>query len=213
MVNAVIFDNDGVLVDTEHLFYASCRDTLKGAGVELSLDVYQDISLRQGKSCMHLALSVGYDESGVQQLRLDRDVLYRELLLSSLVVPDGVYETLEALHGNVKMGVVTSTTREHFELIHKQTGIPDYLDFVYTQEDMPRLKPYPDPYLLALKRQSLDAETSLVVEDTERGLQAALAAGIRCVVVPTEVSRGCEFKGALKVAESVKEILEFVDSK
>lgn len=207
-IKNIIFDNDGVLVDTEKLFYQACKETLNGVGVNLTLDIYQDISLRQGKSAMHVAQDVGLTEADIQQLRLDRDVVYRELLLSSAIVIDGVMEVLQTLHGRIKMGVVTSSPRHHFELMHQQTNILPYLGFVYAQEDFTRLKPFPDPYLLALEEQNLDADETIVIEDTERGLKSAMAAGIRCLVLPSDVSNGGDFQGAYRVLERIDEVLE-----
>ena len=211
LIKNIIFDNDGILVDTEKLFFQACRETLEKIGVALSLEIYLDVSLRQGKSCMYLAEEIGYTDAQIQQLRLNRDVVYRDLLSSSVTVLDGVYKVLEALHGKIKMGVVTSTPRLHFDLVHAQTGIKTYLDFVYAQEDFPRLKPHPDPYLHALKEQKMKAEETLVVEDTERGLFSATAAGMSCIIVPTEISRGCEFRGAYRVLNRIDELLDVLD--
>jgi HAD superfamily hydrolase (TIGR01509 family) len=211
MIKNIIFDNDGVLVDTEKLFFQACKETLQRVGVELTLELYQDVSLRQGKSSMHVAKNSGKTEDEIQQLRLDRDVVYRELLTSSVTVIAGVMDVLQALHGRVKMGVVTSSPRQHFELIHQQTGITDYLDFVYAQEDFTRLKPFPDPYLLALNEQNLVADETIVIEDTERGLASAMAAGIRCLVLPSEVSNGGDFTGAYRVLDRIDEVLELFD--
>lgn len=208
MIKNIIFDNDGVLVDTEKLFFQACQETLKNVGVELTLEVYQDISLRQGKSAMHLAEHIGKSEADIQQLRLDRDVVYQDLLQSSTTVIDGVMTVLNALHGRIKMGVVTSAPKHHFELMHRHTGIPPFLDFVYTQEDVPRLKPFPDPYLLALNEQNLNADETIVIEDTERGLMSAMAAGIRCLVLPSDVSNGSDFEGAYRVLNRIDDVLE-----
>ncbi len=207
MIKNIIFDNDGVLVDSEKLFFQACQQTLERIGITLTLELYQDVSLRQGKSTMYLAEDIGYSEAEVQQLRLDRDVVYKELL-SSVDVIDGVMEVLRTLHGRVKMGVVTSSPREHFELIHQKTGIPNYLDFVYAQEDFPRLKPFPDPYLLALDEQNLNADETIVIEDTERGLVSATAAGIRCLVLPSDISNGGDFSAAFRVLNRMDEVLE-----
>lgn len=210
MIKNIIFDNDGVLVDTEKLFFQACRQTLENIGVELTLEAYLDVSLKQGKSCMILAEQIGYTYAQIQQLRLDRDVVYRDLLNSAVTLLPGVQNVLDALYGKIRMGVVTSSPRLHFDIIHAQTGIAPYFNFVYAQEDFTRLKPFPDPYLLALQKQTLRAEETLVIEDTERGLASAIGAGMRCVIVPTEISKSCDFNGAYRILQRIDEIIELL---
>jgi HAD superfamily hydrolase (TIGR01509 family) len=104
------------------------------------------------------------------------------------------------------MGVVTSSRRDHFDLIHDQTGLLPYFDFVLTAGDYPRAKPYPDPYLAAVERSGVSTGACIAVEDSERGLEAATLAGVRCIVVPTALTRGGRFARAHRVLASVTEI-------
>ena len=67
-------------------------------------------------------------------------------------------EVLRSLHGQVRMGVVTSARRIHFEAAHARTGLRQYLDFVLTREDYKLTKPHPEPYLTALARHGLRPE-------------------------------------------------------
>jgi len=114
----------------------------------------------------------------------------------------GVFETLRALHGRVRMAVVTSSQREHFEVMHAGTQLTDFFEFVLAREDFKETKPNPEPYLLALERLGLEAERCIAIEDSERGLAAARAAGLRCLVIPNDVTRGCNFQGATAVLGS-----------
>jgi beta-phosphoglucomutase-like phosphatase (HAD superfamily) len=82
-----------------------------------------------------------------------------------------------------------------------------YFHFVLTASDYTHSKPHPEPYLLAVERSGFRPEECLVIEDSERGLTAALAAGLRCIVVPNAFTRGSNFAGAYKVLESLTELL------
>ena len=104
------------------------------------------------------------------------------------------------------MGVVTSSRREHFEIIHSGTGLLHFFDFVLTREDYGKPKPNPEPFLTAIIRNRLQPKHCIIVEDSERGLAAAKAAGIRCIVVPNRLTRGSNFSGAYRVLESVSEV-------
>ena len=74
------------------------------------------------------------------------------------------------------------------------------------REDYGQSKPSPEPYLTAMQRNGLAAEECLVIEDSERGLRAALAAGLRCVVVPHGMTRGMDFTGALRQLDDIREV-------
>ena len=105
------------------------------------------------------------------------------------------------------MGIVTSSEPDHFALIHQTTGLLAYFRFVLTASDYTHSKPHPEPYLLAVEHSGCRQEECLVIEDSERGLMAAKEAGIRCIVVPGEFTRGSNFAGAYKVLESLTELL------
>ena len=82
-----------------------------------------------------------------------------------------------------------------------------YFQFALTSGDYKNSKPHPEPYLKALERSGCRREECLVIEDSERGLIAAREAGLRCIVVPSELTRGRNFDGAYKVLESLTELL------
>jgi HAD superfamily hydrolase (TIGR01509 family) len=108
------------------------------------------------------------------------------------------------------MGVVTSSRREHFEIIHAATGLLPYFDFVMTRENYIKTKPDPEPYLTAVKRCGLSPEDCVIVEDSERGLESAKAAGIKCIVVPHVLTKNSDFSGAWRVLDNIREVAEEV---
>jgi len=199
----VLWDNDGVLVNSEGLFFRATRRTLHQVGVELTRDTFVQYSLREGKSAFDLAADRGMSQVRIAALREERDGLYTELLRSEPLLIEGVEQTLARLQGQVKMGVVTSSKREHFDAQHEITGFLPYFDFVICREDYVNSKPHPDPYLTALREQGLAAEDCIVVEDSERGLSAATACGIRCIVVPNEWTSSGNFDTAWSVVERI----------
>ena len=202
----VLWDNDGVLVDTEGLYFRATQTVLVTVGVDLTPEQFIDISLRQGQSTFKLAAEQGIPAETIARLRAERDRLYIGFLQTEPCLIDGVEETLRALHGRVRMGVVTSTHRQHFEIAHARTGLGQYLDFVVTLEDYRHSKPNPEPYLTAISRYHLDAKDCIVVEDSERGLAAATGAGLECMIVRTEWSKAGDFSKASKVLDSIRDV-------
>lgn len=203
---AVLWDNDGVLVDTEHLFFAATRELLAGFEIEVTTELYVEYAMRRGRSLLELLTEQGLSEEEVRRLRDRRNDRYAELLREGVRVLDGVHDALAALHGRVPMAVVTSSGRDHFELIHEPLGLLRYFEFVLAAGDYAQHKPDPDPYLTAARRLGLAPEDCVAIEDSERGLQAAHAAGMRCVVVPSGFSVGGDFDRAHRVLRGAHEI-------
>ncbi len=208
-MQALLWDNDGVLVDTEPLYFRATREILAREGVELDEELYIEMSLRRGESLFRLVEGKGAaaaNQEEIRKLREMRDARYQELLSSEVRVLDGVVECLEALRGRVPMAIVTSSRRDAFESIHARTGLLEYFEFALTSGDYERHKPHPEPYLSAAQRLDVAPERCVVVEDTERGLESATGAGMRCLVIPNALTRGFEFLSAHVVLESARDI-------
>jgi HAD superfamily hydrolase (TIGR01509 family) len=205
-MQTILWDNDGVLVDTERLYFRACCFVLASVGIDLTAEQFKDISLRRGESVFVLAAHQDMGDGEISRLRVERDRLYAELLRTRECVVDGADEVLRFLQGSFRMGVVTSSRREHFEIAHAKSGLMKYLTFVVAHGDYPRSKPYPDAYLTAMKRFDLQPANCIVVEDSERGLAAATAAGIECLIVGSEWTTDADFPDTCKVLASIREV-------
>lgn len=203
---AILWDNDGVLVDTEPLYFEANRRVLLDFGVELDDASFARLSLIEGRSVLELARERGADGAALDTALARRDRIYDELLAREAAEIDGARDTLAALRPHARMGIVTSSRRDHFTTIHARTRLLPLIDFHLAREDYGRAKPHPEPYLTAVARFGLDPQATVVVEDTERGLQAALAAGLRCLAIPRGLSARGRFDGAAAVLGSVRDV-------
>lgn len=210
MIKAIFWDNDGVLVDTEHLYFEASRDALGLVGIELTLPQFVHLTLDLGRSPLCLATEQDISDDTLAALRQHKNQRYAELLQNGAAPMDGVAETLAALHGKVAMAIVTSSRRDHFDLIHRHNGLLGYFDFILTREDYRYSKPNPEPYLKALRVSGLRAEECLVIEDTRRGLEAARRAGLRCVVLPNRLAPDNNFDDAFRVIRELQEVKQLV---
>lgn len=206
VIKAVLWDNDGVLVETEQLYFEATQHVLSSAGIPLTQEQYVELFLVQGKGAWHLAEERGASSTEIDRLRDQRNALYGRWLCEAPRVVVGIASVLEALCGKYIMGVVTSSRKDHFDLIHQSTGLLKYFDFVLTADDYAHTKPNPDPYLRAVDKSGVSREACVAVEDSERGLESATQAGIRCIVIPSALTRGGRFVGAHHVLGSVGEI-------
>src|SRR3989442_6164216 len=206
MIEAILWDNDGVLVETEHLYFEATQHVLSSVGIPLTQEQYVELFLVEGRGAWHLAVEQGVAPSEIDRLRDERNALYGRWLLRGPRLVAGIASVLDALHDKFIMGVVTSSRKDHFDLIHQSTGLLKYFDFVLTASDYAHTKPHPDPNLRAAERSGVGREACVAVEDSERGLESATRAGIRCIVVPTSLTRGGRFVRADHVLGSVSEI-------
>jgi HAD superfamily hydrolase (TIGR01509 family) len=173
----LLFDHDGVLVDTEFWYYKAGERALADIGLTLDKDQYLR-DMNQGLGTWAQARAAGIDEQTISRLREIRNDYYQDYLRTEAIEIEGVVETLAELSKYVRMAIVTTAKRVDFELIHEKRHIRPFMDFVLVREDYQFAKPHPEPYLTGLKRFGATKEETLVVEDSSRGLNSAVAAGI-----------------------------------
>lgn len=203
--SAILWDNDGVLVDTEVLYYEATRRIFASAGCELPREAFIDASLRRGVSAFEL-IAGRFTPAEIEELRQRRNRLYHEIVGRGVRVNPGVRECLDLLRPRLRMGVVTGSRRDHFEAMHRTSGLLPYFEFALTHDEYQRSKPHPEPYLTAIERYRLDRRSTVVVEDSERGVRSAVAAGLCCIAVPNELTREGDFSAAAAILDSVAQL-------
>ena len=200
MFDAIFWDNDGVLMATEHLYYQANAEALATVGINLDLATFCTLSLEQGASVLRLA------GPGESRLRKWRDIRYDQLLAESATVMPGAAELLARLHGHLPMAIVTSCRRPHFEKMHRHSGLAGYFDFILTREDYVNSKPDPEPYLVACRRAGVTPARCLAVEDSVRGVTAAAAAGLSVAALPGALNNGGDFSRARWRLDGLREL-------
>ena len=201
----ILWDHDGVLVETEPWYFEATREAIAPLGVELELpDYLRDMA--DGRTAWERARALGVEEAAIEAHRDHRNILYQRYLQTEDIGIPGVEDALRQLAPRYRMAIVTTSRKPDFELIHRERNIVAHMDFVLANGDYARSKPAPDPYLAALARFEAEREEAVVVEDSERGLRAAVAAGIECIVVANEFVRGQDLSAATWQVESLAEI-------
>jgi HAD superfamily hydrolase (TIGR01509 family) len=205
----VLFDHDGVLVDTEHWYYKAGERALADVGFALDRDQYLR-EMAQGAATWAQARAAGIDEQTISRLREVRNVYYQDYLRTEAIEIEGVVDTLAELSRYVRMAIVTTAKRADFDLIHEKRQIRQFMDFVLAREDYEFAKPHPEPYLTGLKRFGAGKEETLVVEDSARGLGSAVAAGIDCVIVHNDFTKTHDFSQARYRIKSLVELKDII---
>jgi len=205
----ILWDHDGVLVDTEPWYYEATCKAMAELGLKVDKKVYLDF-MQDGKSLWSIAYDQGFSEKNIREQRKKRDVYYQDFLMNENIEIAGVEESLFILGKEYAMAIVTTSKRKDFELIHQDRSIVKYMDFVLTVEDYSHSKPDPEPYLAALFKYGAGPDEALVIEDSGRGLKSAVAAGIDCIIVENVFTSTHDFTRAKMVLKSLSELIKIL---
>lgn len=205
MLKYILWDHDGVLVDTEYWYFRSTQRALAEMQVHFDRDEYLEFMPR-GQTMWDLARQRGISEEVIALHRSNRDRYYQEHLRTEDIEIPGVLKVLKKLSQSFSMAIVTTAKKVDFEIIHRDRTIVSYMDFVLANGDYARSKPAPDPYLKALERFDAQPHEAIVIEDSERGLRSAVAAGIDCVVIESAFTKSQDFSRAHCVLHSIRDL-------
>lgn len=191
----VIFDLDGVLIDSEGLYYRAYSEVLRQYGVSVSRAEYEDYWIAQGCGPEYIVakhnLPVSPDE-----LRQLRSPIYLRLLETEVTLMPHAEETLARLAPHFALTVATNSNREHLDAVLRRFGLERFFPVTVAREDYTGAKPLPDAFLAAAAKLGLPVSRCVVVEDTYKGVLAAANAGIACIAVPNEYTRRNDFSRA-----------------
>ncbi|MGH0034811.1 MAG: HAD family hydrolase [Myxococcota bacterium] len=202
---AVVFDLDGVLVDSEGLRFGVYRDLLAGYGVELSVEVYEREWVMAGRGPEYAVETWDLPVTAAE-MRALRAPLYVAALEAGLRPMPGAREALDRLSKGHRLALATNSVAAEVEIALERLGPDAPFDAVVSREDYARRKPAPDAFLEAARRLGVPAPRCLVVEDADRGVRAARAAGMACVAVRHPLNGSCDFAGARRVLGSLDEL-------
>jgi beta-phosphoglucomutase len=190
MIKAILFDLDGVFVDTLHYHYLAWKKMLEEIGGTVS---EHTILLHEGRNSREI-LPLLLSDAGIalpedkHQDFIDRKREYYRSIVDVRHFPNAlpVMETLKAR--GFKTALVTACALRNMEasLDAEQRG---KFDFVITGDEVPRAKPFPDPYLAAMRQLDLTPEECIVVENAPLGIESAKAAGMQCIAIETTLGR------------------------
>lgn len=177
--DSILFDFDGVLVDSEPVHYECWSEILSTFGLSLSYDAWCanciGVSDRAMLQRMSAQLTPPVDVETLYATYPAKNARFRELMEMRMPFFEGVGELFKKLHADYLLAVVTSSGRNEVESLLAKAGLTPYLKATVYGGDVKRLKPAPDPYLRAAEL--LQAKHPLVVEDSDAGEASGRAAG------------------------------------
>ncbi len=209
MIKAVIFDMDGVMIETEPLQSKSFEHVLRNHGVEPEFNkdgVIQKVGVTARDNLVMLKEKHGIDED-VDTLLAQKRAAYDELLRQNLFPKEGLLPLIKTLkEGGLKLAVASSSSLEQIQLVLHGLAVSGHFDGVVSGEDLPRGKPHPDIFLETARKLGIDPIRCLVLEDAESGVEAARAAHMKVIAVPNRYTQSHSFHTADAVVSSLQDV-------
>jgi len=212
-LKAVAFDMDGLMFDTEDVYWKSASALLARRGKVYTDEMNDFVMGRPPKVCFEfLKETLGLPETW-QELLTESEDLFLEFLDEGFSVMPGLYELLEHLEQrNIPKGICTSSVRRVASEVLRRKDVVNRFDFVLTADDVEHCKPNPEVYLTAAARFGIAPWEMLVLEDSMAGCQAAHNAGAFGIAVRAKHNAHCSFTEAKIVVSSLDDpqILELL---
>ncbi len=203
-IRGVALDMDGLLFDTERIYFQVGDVVLQRRGFRFSTELQKQMMGRVGLSAIGQMIAFHRLDDEPAALLEESNVVYGELLLKHLEPMPQMEQFIDHLIGSgVPFGVATSSQRKFVEMILPTTKWFNELAFVLTGDDVNQGKPHPEMYLKAAEHLSIEPGSMLVLEDSGNGAAAAVAAGAVTVAVPNEHSHDQPFAGVDLVADTL----------
>lgn len=207
MIRAIVFDFDGLILDTEEPVYRSWLEVYEAHGEELPFERWVQIvgSTTTGFHPQHhLEERLG---RALPKEVLDRRISRRtELVLAQKLLPGVVQHVEQAKALGLKVGVASSSTGDWVRGHLARLGILEKFDCLRCRDDVPNAKPEPDLYIAVLECLGVTASEAIAIEDSPNGVTAAKRAGLRCVAIPNSITVKLDLSGADVLLRSLAEI-------
>jgi HAD superfamily hydrolase (TIGR01509 family) len=203
---AVVFDLDGLMFNTEELYQEVGATLLRRRGYEFTQELLDQMMGRPSHVALQIMIDTHTLKATVEELLAETDEIFPEILRTRLAPMPGLVELLAALEQRaVPKGIATSSRRSFVERVLDTFHYRPRFSPILTSEDIAHGKPHPEIYLKAAARLKISPREMLVLEDSQNGCRAAVAAGAVTVAVPGAHSHRHDFTGAVIVAESLSD--------
>ena len=212
MISAIIFDMDGLMIDSEPLQKEAWQATARRYGRAIDDALFtRMLGLREVESTALVIRELGLSVEA-KALWAERNQLYLAGLPGRLRAMPGLYELLAELPPRgLCRAVATSGERRYVETVMRELELEGQWDALVVAQDVTRGKPAPDVYLLAAQRLQLAPSQCLVLEDAPNGIAAAKAAGMTCIAIPNKDTRALDLSAADAVMPSLLAVRDHLD--
>ncbi len=211
MMNAkmfgVIFDVDGVLIDSYRPHRESWRRMLAKDGLTLTDEAFHESFGRVNQEIVEMLWDRKLPQERIDEIDVTKEALYRELVEHDFPAMPGAAELIRSLHAaGIPLAIGSSAPRENVDVVVNGFDIGSILSGVVCKNDVRRGKPDPEIFLRCAEKLNLPPNRCVVIEDSVFGIEAAKAAGMRCVGFMSSGHRIDEYTNVDKLIHSLSEL-------
>lgn len=214
-IKGVIFDMDGLMFDTEYIYYKAWQDAAKDYGYEITWEIYTQLVARNSMYIGKVLKSILGEDMPYEAI-LNKKRAYSDAIIEAEGIKhkQGLLMLLDYLEvNNIKKAVATSSEREKALRYLELGGIKERFDGIVCGSDVHESKPNPEIFMKAATLLGLDAEECMVLEDSRLGICAAKRADMYGVFVPDLVAADEEIKGyATKIVNSLEDVKALLEA-
>lgn len=203
-IQAVCFDMDGLMFNTELIFHKTGTELLRRRGIDQPRPILNQMMGRRAQEAFEVMIQMAELTESVAELQQESDEYFHSILFQQIEPMPGLFELLEQIElRGLPKAVATSSGRGYLEQVLDHFELRSRFDFTLTASDVKQGKPHPEIYQTAAQRFCVAPESMLVLEDSSNGTRAAVQAGAHIVSVPHEFSESHDFSGTKFKAESL----------
>ena len=215
MIKAIIFDMDGLMIDSERVTFERYQEILKGMNLTMDEEFYKTLLGKPLKGIYQRFYDVYGNDFPIEDVINDVHALMaKRFETEGVPIKTGLKSLLEYLkENNYKTIVATSSNRDRVDTILSQAQITDYFDDSICGDEVTKGKPNPEVFLKSCQKLDVNVDEAIVLEDSEAGIQASYDAGIKVICIPDMKYPEKQYEEkTFKILKDLNDVTEYLKS-
>lgn len=212
-MKAIIFDMDGLMIDTEGLYFETERELAKSFGKCVKDETLWKMMGRKPIEAISIYVEDLQLNIDPQEVLKMRDEIFQEKLIREVTPMPGLYEILESFRGKLKMAIATGSPEKFLNIVMDKLKLQKYFDVLQTSDNIVNGKPEPEIYLRTIERIGVLPGECIVLEDSSNGALAGKRAGCYTIAIPTEYTNAQDFSFADYIARDLNDAENYIRTK
>lgn len=211
-MQAIIFDMDGLMIDTETIYFQTDRELAKSFGKTVSDEtLWKMMGRKPAESYTIYREALGLDKTVEELLEIRYETVEKKLLTEIRPMP-GLFNILGEFKGKMKMAIATGSPEKFLEITLNKLELRQYFDATQPSDEIVNGKPNPEIYLKVIEKLDLKPENCIVIEDSSNGARAGKNAGCYTIAVPSEYTYKQDFSSVDYIAEDLNDAKDHIKS-